>query len=219
MGNTEREAAKKAKVPLLYADASSKEDIEGVAKAVVWGLQPSLAAQVGSKTPPGRIWLQLSDELSLLGECTECLSRWRRPRLPPRTLCSKMMRGGARSSPPLPPGSLSNSSSSSSPPSGAVSSDSDSASNADEWSGTEPPDSPAFVVLTWGSEPWDKLHSLNVCGDLPLSSSPTIPCAKKTETASAPRGVGREGLRSVSRPVCKHCLRSFPCLRQALLPS
>ena len=206
LAKEERELARKARMPLLYADSSTKDQAEIAVKSAVWGLVDSL--DLLESTLSGEVsWATLSPSLR------EALTVWRfsdtaRPVL--NKLCeaatpaaSVEASGSLRAASPTgPPRSSSSSSTSSSSSSRSPS--------VDSWSDPEPESAALFTEFLHGQDVDAKVHFRMPDGSVPA-------CARTVNFKSDGTGIGRDALLSCERTPCKTCCARFATTPRALL--
>ena len=192
LAKAERELARKAAMPLLYADSSVKGQTESAIKTAVWGLIDTLGIFSQS-------WAKETSWTELSGRLARAMKEVRE-KLPSHILPALQDEVQGEGEPCASSVSSSGSSSSSS---------SDSSDSASVSSDVEPEDSVDLAEFAHGVASHLKVHFLEDDGSLP-------PCAKGVDIEPDGYGIGYRMLAKRGRVACKTCCARFSTTPEAI---
>ena len=200
LSDVEKEAARKAQMPLLYADTDTKATIEVAVKTAVWCLIDRLPTMCRDGDLSRCSWSQLSDPLRrAMAEwrgLTPDVQKW----APEPAAPSKGKAKAAESS-----SSSSSSSSQASADEAGQNPDEEPPDSEPDWDLLEPPAALGLAEWVVGSRRSARVHFLLLDGSRPK-------CAGAKSKSELP-GFGLLDLRNSGHAVCSHC-----CTRVGITP-
>ena len=202
LSKADREAARKARMPLLYADSSSKMEVEVAVKTAVWSQVDRLNILAANQDVDSVTWPSLAPRMR------HAINRWRLDtgdlkkwefELP--TASPPLVLRDAEVEDSRPPDT------STEPP--PLDSSSASCSSGTEWEDIEPPAAIECAEWIHGPLPHHRVHFQLVDGTLPS-------CARDVVPDPDGFGVGLVELHATGRTVCMTCCRRLGTTLEAL---